>query len=91
MEVERTLYLARKLDLDVSRESVKKVVRSCLRCQCIDPVPTTYSCGEISIDMNWKQLAVNVTHYRQLPVNVTHYRQLPYLCIVDCEPSWFAI
>ena len=81
MGVERTLYLARKLNLDVSRESVKKIVSSCLRCQCIDPGPVTYTCGEFSVDMNWRRLAVDVTHYRQLP----------YLSVVNCEPDWFAI
>ena len=36
-----------------------------MRCQGIDPV-LIRSCGEISVDMNWRRLEVNVTHNRQL-------------------------
>ena len=39
MEVKRTLYLAQKIDSDISRESVKK---GFTMCQCIEPVPITY-------------------------------------------------
>ena len=42
MEIKQTLYLAWKLDPDMSRELVKKVVRICVRCQCIDPTPIKY-------------------------------------------------
>ena len=52
MGVEPTLYLVGKLNLDVSRESVKKIIRSCLRCQCIDPDPVIHTCGELRADMN---------------------------------------
>ena len=74
MGVEQTLYLARKLNPDVSSESVKKIVRSCLRCQCIDPALITDTCGELSVDKNWRRLSVDVKHYRQ---------QQPYLYVVD--------
>ena len=66
MGVERTLYLDCKLNPDVSRESMKKIARSCLRYPCIDPAPVIHTCGELSVDMNWSRLAVDVTHYRQL-------------------------
>ena len=81
MGVEPTLYLVGKLNLDVSRESVKKIIKSCLRCQCIDPASVIHTCGELSVNMNWWRLAVDVTHYRQLP----------YLSVVDCGPGRFAI
>ena len=60
---------------------MKKIVKSCLRCQCIGPALVTHICGELSVDMNCRRLAIDVTYYRQLP----------YLSVVDCGPSWFAI
>ena len=81
MGLDRTLYLARKIDPTVSRQSVKRIVRCCERCQSIDPAPTVHEMGEVSVGDNWKRLAIDVTHYRQLP----------YLSIVDCGPSRIAI
>ena len=81
MGVDRTLYLARKVDPLVSREAVRRMVGSCDRCQSIDPAPVTHEAGEIRVQDTWKRLAVDVTHYRQLP----------YLTMVDCGPSRIAI
>lgn len=81
MGIDRTLYLAKKLDPEVSRESVKKVVQCCDRCQSIDPAPVVHKGGEVSVENNWRRLAVDVTHYRQIP----------YLSMVDCGPGRFAI
>lgn len=81
MGIDRTLYLARKLDPKVSRESVKRIVQCCDRCQSIDPAPVVHKGGELSVENNWKRLAIDVTHYRQTP----------YLSIVDCGPGRFAI
>lgn len=81
MGVERTLYLARKLDPSVTKGAVKKVVGGCARCQSIDPAPVTHCPGELSVKVSWSRLAVDVTHYRQIP----------YLSMVDCGPSRFAI
>ena len=81
MGVDRTLYLARQINPQVSRESVKRVVRECSRCQSIDPAPTVHEAGEVSIAQNWKRLAIDVTHYQNVP----------YLSMVDCGPGRFAI
>lgn len=42
MGVERILYLVRKIDPDVKKESVQKVVKLCTWCQSIDPSPNTH-------------------------------------------------
>ena len=81
MGVERSLFLARKLDPTVARQAVRKVVRTCSRCQSIDPAPVSHERGEIGIRDNWKRLAIDVTHYRQIP----------YLSMVDCGPGRFAV
>ena len=81
MGIDRTLYLAKKLDPEVSRESVKKVVQCCDRCQSIDPAPVVHKGGEVSVENNWQRLAIDVTHYRQIP----------YLSVVVCGPGRFAI
>ena len=81
MGVDRSLYLARKLDPGVSREAVKAVVRACQRCQRIDPAPVAHTKGQLSMDKNWCRVAIDVTHYQNKP----------YLSLVDCGPSRFAI
>ena len=81
MGVERSLFLARRLDPTVSKEDVKKVVRECEQCQKIDPAPTVHEAGELYVGNNWERLAIDVTHYRN-----THY-----FSIVDCGPGRFAI
>ena len=81
MGVERSLFQARKLDPTVTRQAVRSVVRSCSKCQSIDPAPVSHEKGEIGVRDNWKRLAIDVTHYRQVP----------YLSIVDCGPGRFAI
>ena len=81
MGVEKTLYLARKLDPSVTKAKVKEVVKCCERCQSIDPAPVMHKKGEIGIARNWSRMAIDVTHYRQIP----------YLTMIDCGPSRFAI
>ena len=81
MGVERTLFLARKLDPEITREAVKRVVRGCDRCQSINPAPVTHERGELHVTVNWKRLAIDVTHYRQAL----------YLSMIDCGPGRFAI
>lgn len=79
--VDRTLFLARKIDPAVTRNSVQNVVRSCMRCQAIDPAPVVHEKGEIEVTDNWRRLAIDVTHYRQMS----------YLSVVDCGPGRFAV
>ena len=79
--VERTWYLARQVDPSVTKETVKRVVRECERCQSIDPASVHHETGELGVDTNWKRLAIDVSHYRGLP----------YLTMVDCGPGRFAI
>ena len=81
MGVDRTLFVARKVDPAVTREKVRQVVRQCDRCQSIDPAPSVHESGEIWVDKDWKRLAVDVTHYRHGM----------YLSVVDCGPGRVAI
>ena len=81
MGVDRTLYLARKIDPEVTRGDVKRVVQSCERCQTIDPSPVIHDVGEVSVSKNWIRLAIDVTHYRHEP----------YLSMVDCGPGRLAV
>ena len=52
--VERTLYLAQKMDPPVIKTDVKKVVKCYAKCHSIDPAPVIHKKGEIGIVKNWK-------------------------------------
>lgn len=69
-----TLFLAKKVDPKVTRVNIKKIMRSCIRCQLINSALTMHEVGKIQVKHNWKQLAVDVTHYQQGL----------YLTIIDC-------
>ena len=78
--LDRTLFLARQIDCNLTHQQVKQELAGCEACQRIDPalrgenmVPT----GDLSVDSNWFRVAVDVTHFNG---------QL-YLSIVDCGPS----
>ena len=45
MGVDRSLYLTRKLDPTVTRQSVQRLVKGCERCQRIDPAPMVHEGG----------------------------------------------
>ena len=79
--VDRSLYLARRVDPNITRKDVKKFVGGCIECQSIDPAPSKHEVGNLSVDKVWSRLAVDVTHYRGIP----------YLSMVDCGPGRFAI
>ena len=52
MGVDRTLFLARKVIPNINREEVRRVVRTCDRCQSIDPAPSVQEAGEIQVSRN---------------------------------------
>ncbi|MEL6804156.1 MAG: DDE-type integrase/transposase/recombinase, partial [Bacteroidota bacterium] len=79
--IDRSLYLARMVDPNIKREEVEKCVRSCWQCHSIDPAPARHSPGKLSVEENWKRLAIDVTHYGQSC----------YLSLIDCGPSRFTI
>ena len=79
--VETTLHFARKLDPSYSKSDAKFVVKNCRECQSIDPSAVRINGRELSVEEDWKRLALDVTH---------HGCQ-KYLTIVDCGPSRFAI
>ena len=55
MRVDRTLYVARKLDPTIGREKVGE----CMRCQVIYPPLTQKPC-DLRVDANWKRIAIDV-------------------------------
>jgi len=82
--IDRTLYLAKPIRVDLSQEQVKSKLAGCEACQRIDPalrsekfMPT----GKLSVEGNWHSVAVDVTHYEDRL----------FLSTVDCGPSRFAI
>ena len=79
--VETTLHFARKLDPSYSKSDAEFVVKNCRECQSIDPSGVRMNGGELSVEEDWKRLALDVTHYGCQK----------YLKIVDCGPSRFAI
>ena len=81
MGVERSWFLAKRMDEDVQKEVVKEVVRRCRECQSINPAPQRHEAGELSVDTDWTRLAIDVVHYRGIP----------HLSMVDCGPGRFAI
>ena len=81
MGVERSWYLAKQVDKNVTKDDVKKVVKKCVPCQSIDPAPTTHVEGSLGVDEDWTRLALDVTHYGGRP----------YLSMVDCGPGRFVL
>ncbi|GFS13389.1 Pol polyprotein [Elysia marginata] len=79
--VERTCYLAKKVDPTATKEVIKKTAYECERCQSINPARSVHESGELGVSRNWARLAIDVTHYKGLP-NLT---------MVDCGPGRFAI
>lgn len=80
--VDRSLSIARQqFGMDVTRSDVEQVVKSCPRCQIIDPAPVRWKHGSLAIEKTWYRLSIDVTHYDNKL----------YLTIVDCGPGRFAI
>ncbi|KAG1706946.1 hypothetical protein GQR58_003572 [Nymphon striatum] len=82
--VDQTLYLARQIRSNLTREHVKRELVGCEACQRIDPArreENLVAQGSLAVDGNWRRVAVDVTHY-----GAKHY-----LSMVDCGPSRFAI
>jgi len=81
MGVERTWYLAKRVDETTPKEVVRKIVRQCEQCQRIDPAPKPHQAGQLGVSENWTRAAIDVVHYQNKP----------YLSLVDCGPGRFAI
>ena len=79
--VDRSLYLSRLVDPNIRREEVERLVRSCWQCCSIDPALVRHTSGQLSIEGNWKRLALDVTYYGQGC----------YFTVIDCSPSRFAV
>ena len=81
MGIDRSLFLARRVDKGVWKETMKKVVQECVQCQSIDPAPSTHDPGDLEVENTWERLAIDVTHYQGRP----------YLSMVDCGPGRLAL
>ena len=60
---ETTLHFARKLDPSYSKSDAEFVVKNCRECQSIDPRAVRINGGELSVEEDWKRLALDVTHH----------------------------
>ena len=81
MGVERSWFLAKRVEPSLQKEVIKKVVRQCEQCQSINPAPKRHVPGVLSVDEDWTRASIDVVHYRNKP----------YLSLVDCGPGRFAI
>ena len=79
--VRRSLHFMWQVDASVTCAEVEAVVRDCPDCTSVDPAPTWWDGGELSVAKNWQRIAVDVTHFGQDR----------FLTMVDCGPSCFAI
>ena len=82
--VDRTLYLAKQIRSEVSRDMVKRVLQGCEPCGRIDPARRAENHvppGELVVRETWSRVAADVTH---VDGSV-------FLTMVDCGPSRFSI
>ncbi|XP_043198082.1 uncharacterized protein LOC122368321 [Amphibalanus amphitrite] len=79
--VRRTLYFSKRANLRVTKRMARSVVSACQTCRSIDPAPEKWTGGQLSVDIVWERVAVDVTHFQGRL----------YLTMVDCGPSRFAI
>ena len=49
---ERTLYLARKVNPNITIEAIKEVMEQCRECQSTDPAPSWNEKGELHVAEN---------------------------------------
>ena len=61
--VKWTLYFARSVDLQVSKETAKSVVKACETCRSIDLAPVRWKKGKLSMKDNWSRLVMDITHH----------------------------
>ena len=64
--IDRTLYLAKQIKSDPSREQVKLELAGCQACQRVDPALRSENFvvkGSLSVEGNWHRVAIDVTHY----------------------------
>ena len=79
--VDRSLYFARRANPAIGRAQVREVVAQCQRCLSIDPAPTKWPQGSLSVDKIWDRVGMDITHY-----NGQHF-----LTLIDHGPSRFTI
>ena len=77
----QTLYFARLVDPQVSKETAKSVVKACEACRSIDPAPVRWKKGKLSMKDNRNRLVMDISHHDGENL----------LTIIDCGPSRFAI
>ena len=59
----RTLYFARLVDPQVSKETANSVVKAYETCRLIDPAPVSWKKGKLGMKDNWNRLAMDITHH----------------------------
>ena len=71
----------RRVFYSFHKATVKSMIRSCVECLSIDPVPVHWGKGKLNVDLNWSWLGIDITHYGCGQ----------FLTLIDCGLSRFAI
>ena len=71
--VKQTLYFARLVDPQVSKETANSVVKACETCRSIDPAPVHWKKGKLGMKDNWNRLAMDITYHNgEKVLKITH-------------------
>ena len=57
-----TLHFARQVDPEIGRDEADRVEKNFRECQSFDPCAVRMDGGELSVDDDWKLVAMDVTH-----------------------------
>ena len=79
--VQQSLHFVWQVDVSVTHAEVEAVVCTCPNCASVDPAPTQWDRGELSVAENLWWIMVDIMHFGK-----DHF-----LTMVDCGPSCFAI
>ena len=79
--VRHTLYFARRVFPEVTKQQVHGFVANCDLCQSVDPAPVRWQKGDVSVETVWHRLGMDINNY-----SGRHY-----LILIDCGPSRFAV
>jgi len=81
MGLQRSIYLAKEFNINVSEKDIQQIILQCNHCQSIDPAPVRWEKGNLDVDEIWKRIAIDVSKFEESK----------YLTIIYCGPSRFAI
>ena len=75
MGLQRSIFLAKEFNVNISDEKIRQIILQCNRCQSIDPAPFRWEKGSLDVAETWKRIAIDVTKFEESR----------YLTIIDCD------